>query len=575
MNKFSKIIVIFLTTLNLIGCSKVLQTVELQLDSDDKLTQEEFNVFKKTLTIKEAKKQSAAPYNRKVLKNGRGENARSIPEKHALNSRLPKAKAPLKYKIGIGDTLTLSRLIENNRFPYEIMSQWPKEPSNSKYALGVGDTLALTLIKDTKFIPSNRTSSSDDDSDQNLIINSQEKIELTINSKGRIGSDGSVLLLEVGRLEASQKTLGELQSEVRNILIRNGTSPRFQLEIIEFRSQRAYLTINETSQVILLNDQKTTLREILTSARVGFNPGVISRIRLQRNKSEYLMALRSVFSKSAPDVIIQNGDHIFVENSSKNMTSNISKVGYDGNVVFAGIGRINVDGFTLSELRTKISDLIEKTPGSEDAFQIEVTDFSSKTALLSLPGEPGAVIPINDTPAALDEVIIKSGLSVEGSSITQINLQRQNEDYVFTLERLLKSKNQKIYLEANDRITVERLSYKENKVFVLGAVSPKIFNINPSNRETLADVLFTSGGVLSSSSAKRSEVYLLRGNNPVIAYHLDAQSPTRLIVADAMELRPNDILYVAEQPIMSFNRTLATILPLRLLLRDLQDENIP
>jgi len=61
----------------------------------------------------------------------------------------------------------------------------------------------------------------------------------------------------------------------------------------------------------------------------------------------------------------------------------------------------------------------------------------------------------------------------------------------------------------------------------------------------------------------------------VVAFHLDAKSPTRLIVADAMELRPNDILYVAEQPIISFNRALGTILPLRILLRDIQDENIP
>ena len=102
-----------------------------------------------------------------------------------------------------------------------------------------------------------------------------------------------------------------------------------------------------------------------------------------------------------------------------------------------------------------------------------------------------------------------------------------------------------------------------------------MFKINPANRETLADVLFTSGGPLSSSSARRSEIYLLRDNNPVVAYHLDAQSATRIIVADAMVLRPNDILYVAQQPIMSFNRTLASILPLRILLRDIQDENIP
>ena len=38
-------------------------------------------------------------------------------------------------------------------------------------------------------------------------------------------------LLEVGRLEVSGKSLNELRSEVRNILIRNGISPQFQLEI--------------------------------------------------------------------------------------------------------------------------------------------------------------------------------------------------------------------------------------------------------------------------------------------------------------------------------------------------------
>ena len=50
-----------------------------------------------------------------------------------------------------------------------------------------------------------------------------------IQTSGRVGSDGSLLLLEVGRLESSGKTINELRSEVRNILIRNGLSPKFQL----------------------------------------------------------------------------------------------------------------------------------------------------------------------------------------------------------------------------------------------------------------------------------------------------------------------------------------------------------
>ena len=139
---------------------------------------------------------------------------------------------------------------------------------------------------------------------------------------------------------------------------------------------------------------------------------------------------------------------------------------------------------------------------------------------------------------------------------------------------LLSNPTRKIYLEDGDLIRVERLAYKPSKVFITDLAYTRSL-ISPSNRETLADALFTGNGVLSSNSAKRSEVYLLRGRNPVIAYHLDALNPSRLIVAEAMELRPNDILFVTEQPISSFNRTLQTILPLRILLRDINDNNIP
>ena len=59
--------------------------------------------------------------------------------------------------------------------------------------------------------------------------------------------------------------------------------------------------------------------------------------------------------------------------------------------------------------------------------------------------------------------------------------------------------------------------------------------------------------------AKRSEVYLLRGQNPSVAYHLDAQNVSRILVAAKTELRPNDIVYVADRPIISFSRTLAEI----------------
>ena len=574
---FTYISLFFLSGL-LIGCSQVLQTVDLNINSDDPLMQEEFNVVEKTLTIKAAKAQKTSPYPRVVIKSGRGETARPIPEQLALKSEFPKNNMPIEYKIGIGDTITLSKLIDNNRSAYGKSSTWPKQKVKSEYKLGIGDTLNLILIKDEnsfeQMAPISRGNADNGNNGQNLFINSQQN-DNTVNTTGRIGSDGSVLLLEVGRLEANGKSLNELRSEVRNILIRNGVSHRFQLEIVDFKSQKSYLTINSNSEVILLNDQKTTILDILTSANVGVKPGVITRIRLQRNSKEFSISLRELYGLSTKNIDIQPDDHIFVEDISANMKVSSSIVDHEGNLVFESIGKVRGAGLTLNQLKENIENLIQPVPDSQNAFQIQVTNFASQKALLTAQGKPGVLIPITDTPTKVSEVLSQNGLSIDGNQITQITLHRDRKTYVFNLDDLLSPESPDVYIQPNDQIVTTILPYKENKVFILGGVSPQIFKINPANRETLADVLFTSGGPLSSSSAKRSEVYLLRGSNPVVAYHLDAQSPTRLIVAEAMELRPNDILYVAEQPIISFNRTLTTIVPLRVLLRDIQDENIP
>ena len=61
------------------------------------------------------------------------------------------------------------------------------------------------------------------------------------------------------------------------------------------------------------------------------------------------------------------------------------------------------------------------------------------------------------------------------------------------LRDLLSNPKHKIYLEDGDLIRIKRLTYKPSKVFITGSgITPRIFNITPSNRETLADVLFTS-----------------------------------------------------------------------------------
>ena len=569
MNNLFKITKFIFLFVLLNGCSQVLENVNLVIDTKETGDQESFNVVSKILTLEEANSQSKTAYVRKVLLNGRGSNAQIILEETALVSNFPRQTSPLDYKIGKGDILEFSKLTDNKNTNINFKTEWPKETKNVEYRLGIGDELALLQIVEENISGQNTNET------PQISFNQEKKVQKVMESKGRIGSDGSALLLEVGKLDAINKTLNELRSEVRNILIRNGASPRFQLEIVNFRSQRAYLTINSISEVISLNDQPTDLRDILSASGQGLQPGSITRVKLQRSGQAYNMRLRDVFGPNAPKITILSGDHIFVEDMVSLKSTTLSEVGQNGFTVIEGVGKIKAAGRTLNELNDQVDGMIEKLPGSTNAFQLNIAEYISQKAFINIKDNEGQIIQISNKNTTLAEVLAQSGLSVSGDFITAIKLNRNNKVYNFTLDSITKNQENEIYLEPNDRISVEKLPYKENKVFILGGVTPQIFKINPSKRETLADILFTPGGPLSSSSAKRSEVYLLRGNNPVVAYHLDTQSPTRLIVADNMELRPNDILYVAEKPIISFNRTLATIVPLRLLLRDIQDENIP
>ena len=305
MTKFFKITFTFLALGLVSSCSQVLQSVNLKINTEDSAVQEEFNVVKKTLTVEEARAQTDAPYTRTVMQSGRGKDAQPILEETALLSEFPKNNSQPEYSIGVGDEITFSRLVENNQQVFKVQEKWPAKKIISNYKLGIGDTVTLTLVKDAEILmtPLNRNNSDGNSETQNLIINSQQD-EKTINSTGRIGSDGSVLLLEVGRLEASGKSLNELRSEVRNILIRNGVSPKFQLEIVEFKSQKSYLTINSTSTVIL-DDQRKTLRDT-NCINVGFKPGIITQIKLQRNGEEFFILLRDIYGENALDIDIQS-----------------------------------------------------------------------------------------------------------------------------------------------------------------------------------------------------------------------------------------------------------------------------
>lgn len=86
------------------------------------------------------------------------------------------------------------------------------------------------------------------------------------------------------------------------------------------------------------------------------------------------------------------------------------------------------------------------------------------------------------------------------------------------------------------------------------------------NKAVLADVLFKDGG-MAIQTADYDEIYVLRRSsdpeeaNGITAYHLNAGNATNLALASMFEMHAGDVVFIAEQPITSWNRIISQALP--------------
>jgi protein involved in polysaccharide export with SLBB domain len=569
MTNFKIIIYCIASSLLLTGCNKILEPVSLLGGSQDISSdkgQEEFEINIKNLTFDTAKKANNTPYSRRMVLTGSGSKANVLDEANFLKSNFPKSSSSPHYRLGIGDQISLIQL---NEFVTEF-AQWPSISNHPEYILGIGDELT--------FAQSN-------DGNQNISIALSGEGELAttknsdtlITTRGVIGSNGNILLFGLGNILAVNRTLESVRTEVRNILIRNGLAPNFQLDISNFQSKKAFVTMSDgNSEIITLNNIPITLRELALISGLSPSNENLAMVTLTRNNQEFRFTASQLFDLTAPEVTINDNDQIEIQIIPNSATTIKSIVGSKGNILLGNVGNIPAVNRTLDDMSKEIRNILIKRDIKPN-FQLELTNFNSKKAYLIQKGVGNKVIPLTSSAITLRELILENISSVHSNaSLSIISLKRNGQVYRMTQDQILDPKTQNIWIIDEDQIEIETLNYKPGQVYALsGAGSASIVPIDPSIRETLADILFTSNGPLNNLSAKRSEVYLLRGKNPLVAYHLDAQNVSRILVAAKTELRPNDIVYVADRPIISFSRTLAEIVPLRILLRDIQDDNFP
>jgi len=243
----------------------------------------------------------------------------------------------------------------------------------------------------------------------------------------------------------------------------------------------------------------------------------------------------------------------------------------DGTIFFPYVGTVKVAGKTTQELRAFLSGALTKTIRSP---QVDVSIEVYRSSKIYMSGEvkvPG-IVPISDGPLTLLDAISIAGGPTDNADLSNATLRRGDRSYDVDLYSLFYNgrDSENFVLQSGDVLHVPEK--RANKVFILGEVGvgpgPALSLPVPRGTYSLAEALSDAGGI-NQITANAAHVYVIRGtveSRPQI-FHLNAQSPDALILADGFKLEPRDVVYVDASSVTRFNRVLSQILPTASLLQ--------
>jgi len=296
----------------------------------------------------------------------------------------------------------------------------------------------------------------------------------------------------------------------------------------------------------------------------------------------------------------------------------------DGAISIPDIGRVEIGGLTLQEAQDRIFRFLLDNQ-VDPAFSLEVAEFNSQRVTVGgAVGQP-ARLPVTLTPPVLgDALTAAGGVTVRDEEFASVRLYRDGtlyqipyEDYLaqpdlrdlrlkngdaifvdntYDLDRAfafyrqevdvirLRSEARQVALDTmaaemglrrsvlterreNFRARTELGAEPRDYVYLAGEVARQSRVPLPYGQQaTLADVLYGEGGI-PTRTGNPANIYVLRPSQDpadfgaVTAWHLDSRNAVNITLATRMQMRPNDIVFVEEQPVTKWNRVIQQIVP--------------
>ena len=235
-------------------------------------------------------------------------------------------------------------------------------------------------------------------------------------------------------------------------------------------------------------------------------------------------------------------------------------VDHMGRIQFPLIGLLRLEGLTEEGARELLAKKLARYLARPN-LTLRVQSYRSKRVYVDGEVRTPGLQPIDDIPMTLVEAINRAGGMNPAADQSRIVLERGGRRYALNLRELVqKGVNPgAILLAHGDMVRVH--SRDESKVFVSGEVlSPRALTMH-NGRLSLNEALGETGGI-SPLSGDARQVYVVRKTpERTRVFRLDARASGALAIAEAFELRPKDVVYVAASPLANWNRHLSLLFP--------------